>query len=314
MVLSGFRRFFKEEDSFNHSESLSPSFKTLLKMKNEVLYLKDFSLKKTSHISGDAQSAFKGRGVEFEEIRPYQFGDDVRDIDWRVTARKNQPYTKLYMEEKDREIYIFLDLSEKMYFGTTHELKSVTACKITSLLGFYALSYKDRVGFAIYTGKQTHVFEARRQTDYFLSVLKKVESLSQELLNQTNDMAQSFSQALQVFEKKIGKNAIAFIVSSFDTEDKGLLNSLSAFMIPREVYLIDIFDRLELISPPTGEYAIFYHDQNDILQTGSLHYDELYKSYFENKRKVLKDLCLKYGQHYRAVQTDLPIALQLKPI
>ena len=118
-------------------DGLSVSLEELLEQKKYVAYLRALKTKfATSKHAGDVKSAFKGRGVELEEIRAYTFGDDVRDIDWRVTARKDVPYTKLYAEEKDREIYIMLDLSSYMVFGTKKELKSVAASKIAGLISW----------------------------------------------------------------------------------------------------------------------------------------------------------------------------------
>ena len=122
-----------------------------MNMRHYLAYIKRKKRKQTfSCQAGDIKSAFKGRGMEFEEIRAYNLGDDVRDIDWRVTARKEIPYTKLYAEEKDHQIYVWLDLSAPMLFGSKKELKAVTASKIAALLGWLALENKDRFGCIIF--------------------------------------------------------------------------------------------------------------------------------------------------------------------
>ena len=102
----------------NSNSALVANLEDLMEQRNGVLFLHIKNKLKTSDKAGDVKSAFKGRGIEMEEIREYSFGDDVRDIDWRVTARKNNPYTKVYAEERDREIYVCLDLSFPMFFGT----------------------------------------------------------------------------------------------------------------------------------------------------------------------------------------------------
>lgn len=209
MAFEALKAFFEKKQEFALNEALAPSLKTLMSIKKDVPYLKDFHLKKTSYQSGDAQSAFKGRGIEFEEVRPYLFGDDVRDIDWRVTARKNQPFTKLYMEEKDREVYVWLDLSQKMYFGTKGELKSVTAAKTAALLGWFALSYKDRLGFALYNGRRTYLFEPRRNQEYFLAVLKKIEKVAKENLDGAED-TETVEKSLQYMQKKLHATRLFF--------------------------------------------------------------------------------------------------------
>ncbi len=295
------------------SEALVPSFKTLMKMKNDVPYLKDFNYKKTALQSGDSKSAFKGRGIEFEEVRAYQFGDDVRDIDWRVTARKNQPFTKVYVEEKDREVYVWLDLSQKMYFGTKGVLKSVAAAKTAALIGWLSLSYKDRFGLALYTGAQTYLFDAKRVQEHFLSVLKKIENVSKEGLRTIKE-TQPVQKSLQLLQKKAPRNAVIFLVGTFSSLADKDLNLVSSLMQTNEVYMADIYDSLEAFSPPPGEYLAEFEKQTALIENHDPKYELTYESYFENKRRILKDFCLKHNAHYRPIRSDLPIYQQLRPI
>ena len=128
--------------ALQEGNGLSVSLEELMNMRRYLAYIKGKKRKQTfSCQAGDIKSAFKGRGMEFEEIRAYNYGDDVRDIDWRVTARKEIPYTKLYAEEKDHQIYVWLDLSASMLFGSKKELKSVSASKIAALLGWLAFLF-----------------------------------------------------------------------------------------------------------------------------------------------------------------------------
>ena len=105
-------KIFKPDEKIR---GLSVSLDELIGMRRYVNYMKPKTAKKTSSLlAGDVKSAFKGRGLEFEEIRAYAFGDDVRDMDWRVTARRDEPYIKVFQEERDREIYVLLDFSATM--------------------------------------------------------------------------------------------------------------------------------------------------------------------------------------------------------
>ena len=107
-------------------EGLYATLDELIAQRQYIAYLRNFHQRlKVSNQAGDVKSAFKGRGIELEELRSYSYGDDVRDIDWRVTARKQTPFTRVYAEEKDREVYVLLDLSPYMAFGTKKELKSI---------------------------------------------------------------------------------------------------------------------------------------------------------------------------------------------
>ena len=308
MAFEKFKAFFEKKETFDFDEALTPSLKTLMGMKKNVPYLKDFHFKKTSFQAGDAKSSFKGRGVEFEEVRPYQFGDDVRDIDWRVTARKNQPFTKLYMEEKDREVYVWLDLSSKMYFGTKGSLKSVTAAKVAALLGWFALSYKDRLGFALYNGQRTYLFEPRRNQEYFLAVLKKIEKIAKENLEGAQD-SETAEKSLQYMQKKASRHAIVFLIGSFKASKE-----IALLAQKNEVYVVDIYDKLEAVCPPKGEYPAEFDGQRETIYNTGEKYEHAYEAYFENKRLELKEFCAKNGANYRQVRSDLPIYVQLRPI
>ena len=153
-------RFFGRVAPELGGNGLFASLDELIEQRQYVAYLRQLGQSKTfSSMAGDVKSAFKGRGMELEEIRSYTYGDDVRDIDWRVTARKEQPFTKLYAEERDREIYALLDLSPQMVFGTRHELKSVAAAKISALLGWMSLENKDRFGCLVFDGAESLFFK-----------------------------------------------------------------------------------------------------------------------------------------------------------
>ena len=292
---------------------LAVSFKELTEIRRYVPYLKGFDFKTSSNKVGDFKSSFKGRGMEFEEVRAYTFGDDVRDIDWRVTARKNQPFTKLYAEEKDREVYVWLDLSASMRFGTKKELKSVTACKIAALLGWFALTNRDRFGLIAFDGNKTHVFEPKRNYEHLLILLKKIEQISKETLYQKNESQKNF-KSLQLAHKKIGRKAIVFMISSFLNFEDNLKFEISSFSQNNDVCLINVFDILEEMAPPKGEYLAQYKDIEQLLVSSGKKYDQDYQKYFLSKRQNVKDFCAKFNCKYRQVRSDLPIYKQLRPL
>ena len=307
------KSLFEKKEHQTFDEALVANFKTLMAMKKEVPYLKNMKFHQTALNAGDVKSSFKGRGIEFEEVRPYYFSDDVRDIDWRVTARKNQPYTKLYALEKDQNVYVWLDLSEDMYFGTKKCLKSVTASKVAALVGWFALSYKNRFGLAIYSGNKTYLFDARSGQEYFLSLLKEIEKKSIENLH-TQEKREKKEESLKLFEQKAGKNSILFLIGNFDLNNQKLIKEMSFLMRQREVYVAQIVDALEVLPPPEGKYLAEFLSQKVLISNTGADFEKMYQNYFENKHQALKDLTLKYGGQYRLIRSDLPIAEQLNPL
>ena len=302
-----------EKNNQQDLSGLVPAFKDLTDIKKYVPYLQDFNFKKSSNKVGDFKSSFKGRGIEFEEVRSYTFGDDVRDIDWRVTARKNQPFTKLYAQEKDRVVYAWLDLSESMRFGTKNELKSVTAAKTAALLGWFALANRDRFGLIVFDGNKTHIFEPKRDYENLLIILKKIEQIATDTLHQANE-SQTRIKSLQLAAKRIGKKSILFLISDFNFLYEEKNSVISTLSFSNDVCVINIYDSLEDVAPPKGEYMAQYNDVKYLLINKNNEYGKMYQTYFAHKRQILKDFCAKFNCKYRQIRTDLPIFKQLKPL
>ncbi|MFI3241922.1 MAG: DUF58 domain-containing protein [Alphaproteobacteria bacterium] len=250
-------------------------------------------LKASGFDNGEIKSKFKGRGLELEEVREYVFGDDIRDIDWRVSARKNEPYTKIYSVERDVETYIFLDLSASMIFGTQTELKSVTACKMAALLGWLALENKDKLGMIIFDGKQNYVFKPRGGIKQFMAILKQVSELSESILQNTADEV-SIEDSLSLLQQYIKSDGVCFIVSDFAWFNENTEAKLLAILKKSNTSLIKIADVLERYAPPTGNYLAEYANEK-ILISSNKTYQNKYQEYFMAKEQKLKEFCNFYG-------------------
>lgn len=311
--IANIARWWRRAPKKSGLDGLAARFRELAEMRRYVPYLKELKFDRTSLQSGDARSAFKGRGMEFAEVRAYNYGDDVRDIDWRVTARKNQPFTKLYTEEKDREVYVWLDLSPQMMFGTRHELKAVTAAKTAALLGWYALENRDRFGAAVYDGRQTRLFESKRTHENLLAIFKKIEKISEEGLNNTS-VTESAARSLQLLHKRIGRRAIVFVIGSFENSEQSYEREIARLAKNNEVFVINIFDILEEKAPPAGEYMAQYGGQKQLIVSGGKSFQQNYRQYFIQKRQNIRKFCAKFNCRYREIRTDLPIYEHLRPV
>ena len=291
---------------------LSASLEDLMSQRQYVSYLQH-PLRKVSFSSqsGDIKSAFKGRGMELEEIRPYSFGDDVRDIDWRVTARKQKPYTRLFAEERDREVYAVVDLSEKMRFGTKAELKSVSACKIMALLGWLALENKDRFGGMIFDGRQNLMFKAQNHRAGLLAMLKKVSDVSRDILKNEADTS-SFSKTLLILSQNIKQNAVVFVVSDFVSSDETLQKSLALLAAKCDVFCLDVCDVVELYPPKAGVYMVENKQEQLVFDTTDPQFCEDYQKMFYQKRKIFEDFCRRFSCRYRQIRTDKSLFKQMQ--
>lgn len=287
----------------------------LLELRRKTTYLRALSSKMTySSQSGEVKSAFKGRGVEMEEIRAYVPGDDVRDIDWRVTARKSNPYTKLYAEEKDREIYALLDLSPHMAFGTRNELKSVAAAKIAVLLGWLSLENKDRFGAVIFNGQENFLYKPQNRRPGMLTLVRKISDVTREILQRDFVQKTSFSKALQLLEMTIKNRATVFVVSDFADFDEETQKKLAVLAKKADVYVVNVFDVLEENAPKAGEYMVANGKKTLVFDSGSKSFVMEYKKYFAAKRLKVNDFCVKFGCRYMEVRTDIELYRQIKII
>ena len=250
--------------------------------------------------AGDVKSAFKGRGMEFEEIRAYSFGDDVRDIDWRVTARKQQPYTKLYTEEKDREVYVLLDLSPQMLFGTKKELKAVTAAKIAARIGWQSLKNKDRFGCLLYDGTAPVLFKADNSQANMMLIFNKIAQNSQKIINNPSMVSEEgyLRKSINLLEKAVKHRAIVFIVSDFSDFSEETKKVMAMLAKKANVTCVNILDCLEQQPPIAGEYMAQQAGQQLVFSSVSDSFREEYVRYFRDKHQQLKNFCRRFQLKY----------------
>lgn len=307
------RRWFGAKEKPQEGNGLSASLEELMAMRRYVAYVRDFKRRRSlSREAGDIKSAFKGRGMELEEIRSYNFGDDIRDIDWRVTARKDSPYTKVYNEEKDHEIYAWVDLSAPMLFGSKKELKAVTASKIAALLGWLALENKDRFGCVIFDGAESWLFKPQNNRAHLLAVLKKLAAAGEAVLAKPQIEAGAMAKSLKLLEQNAKNKATVFVLSDFNSAGEAIQKQLAALSKKSRLYLVNIFDVLEENPPKAGEYMAEYAGKRLIFDSSPKAYKQDYQGYFAAKRAALQDFCRRFGCQLVEFRTDMEIAQHLK--
>ncbi len=307
------RGLFKKKRKENAGQGLYASLEDLVSMRRYTVYLSAIPRRKNfSRQAGDIKSVFKGRGIELEEVRAYNFGDDVRDIDWRVTARKEQPYTKLFAEEKDREIFVWLDLSAPMAFGTKRELKSVTASKIAALIGWLALVHKDRFGCVIYDGQNSFLFKSQSSRGPVMAVFKKISEMSEALLTLKRADGQGLHKSFKMLEQNVRQQAEVFVISDFNALDAAEFKQLAAIARKTSLHLLNVYDVLEENPPKGGEYMAEYFNKKLVFDSSSKNYRRAYHGYFEEKRNKLKEFCKKFDCQLMEFRTDTDIVDNLK--
>lgn len=184
--------------------ALSPEI--LAKMKRIQFRMKSLA---TEVFAGNYESAFKGRGIEFEEVRPYQAGDDVRTIDWNVTARTGEPFVKLFREERELTLMFLVDVSASMRFGTVSQFKSEIAAEVTALLAYTALKNNDKIGLIIFSDHVEHYIPPKKGHAHIWRVIRDI--LSHKSKAKQTDLSLPLEYLNGIAKRKVS----AFLISDF---------------------------------------------------------------------------------------------------
>lgn len=209
-------------------------------------------------LAGEYQSVFKGRGMDFAEVREYQMGDDIRTIDWNVTARTGRPHIKQYVEERELTLMLLVDVSSSGDFGTVRQMKGEIATEICALLAFSAIKNNDRVGAIIFTDTIEKFIPPKKGKKHVLAVIREL------LFFQPQATKTDLTKAMEYLHKVIKRKCVSFLISDFlnDNFKKALeitaqKHDLIAITItdPRELQLVDV-GFLELKDAETGEQIL----------------------------------------------------------
>lgn len=221
------------------------SFKELVALKEKARHLTAFETKKqTTRQTGEMRSPFKTRGLDFQELRPYQPGDDIRQIDWRATAKYGKPFTKLYTEEKERPVFFLCDLRTRMKFASSGDFKSVMVARITALLAWLSFGRKDPVGYALLLPQLITTSFPSKGEAALLSLLKALAT--EASLDDTRPSDETtLAEALRLIQTDMKRGTLLFILSDFDdlTPEASLLLSRAAD--EHTVALVHLYDLLE---------------------------------------------------------------------
>lgn len=198
-----------------------------------------------SQMLGQHQSRQLGRGMDFSEVRQYQPGDDIRTIDWRVTARTGKPHTKLFSEEREKPVVLYLDFSSSMAFGSQLLLKSVQMAHMASLIAWLSVTQQDRIGAVIDTGNELIELKPTARNRGALALLQTLVTCHQSLINQPSRNDQDISHALQALARLCPKGSEIILLSDFSRLTTQHEPKLSRLCQHNRVRMVQISDPLE---------------------------------------------------------------------
>ncbi len=206
-------------------------------------------------MAGNVRTRYRGRGMSFAEVRPYQAGDDIRTIDWRVTARAQKPYTKLFEEERERPIFIMVDMRSSMFFGSQHQFKCVYAARIAAAIAWAACHAGDRIGAMILSDHGEWDLRPKRGKNAVLAFIHALVDANQQLSNPAARTGRSLAQFLEDAQRIIKPGAMAYVIS--DGHDPLDINGpLSTLARHADVNFFKVYDPLEATLPSKGLFTI----------------------------------------------------------
>ncbi len=264
-------------------------------------------LRITSLQTGAYVSHFRGRGMEFDESRPYQPGDDPRNIDWRVTARSTEAYTKLFREERERPVLVVADLRGNMHFATQGSFKSVVACRAAALISWAAHHRGDRLGGLIF-GASTHrelkPKLGRQAALRYIHELVNHPDWQETESGPDEDGEPQLTQAMAALRRVTRPGSLVVVISDFVGLSRTAQAYITGIARHNEVLLIFVSDPLEHDLPPPGRYRLVSHDEELAIDTYARAARNDYHHAFEERKQNLEQFCQRYGIHLLAVSTQ----------
>jgi len=243
------------------------------------------SQKAYSIMSGSMLSKFRGRGMDYAESRVYTPGDDIRSIDWKVTARSDKPYTKLYMEERDHPIMTLVDFSPSLYFGTKEAFKSVIAARLAATIAWTAALNNDRIGGILQTAEERFDLRPKGGRKGVLALIHALAKATEQ--NLTEDSTPFLEQILHHAIRTIRPGSRIFLISDFYNFDQNLEQSLSRLRRHNDLILCQIIDPLELAAPAPGVYNISDGKKRARLNTRTADLRSAYSETLNQRREKL---------------------------
>lgn len=264
-----------------------------------------------SALAGPNKSNFRGRGIDFEEVRSYQPGDDIRTIDWRVTARTGTAHTKIFREERERPVLVVVDQRASMFFGSSHCFKSVLAAQLAGLIAWSALDGGDRIGGLVFNGAEHRDIRSKRSRKTALALLSHVVDYNQALPAQNADDLDSFSNMLTNLRRIARPGSAIFLISDFYGADQDVARE-QMFQLAQhtEITAIACSDPLEGELPRGGHYAVTDGDLRSELHTADKALRSKYHLEFEQRQNNLSRDFQRLGIPILRAATDIaPFAL-----
>ena len=286
-----------------------PDIKELLALRYYANSIRLFNDQKVATSSaGGHLSLIRGRGMDFEEVRRYQPGDDIRLIHWSLTARMGKPYTKIYREERERAVYLLIDQSTSMQFGTRVSFKNVLAAKLAALIGWAALKQHEQIGGIVFNNHAAEFIKPRRSNKTLMNIFNLLAN--QKLLQHYKG---GLNNNLNVLLQNLQTGSIVILISDYSEMDENTKTYLRLIGQKCEVINLFTYDPLEMSLPTTDKRTFsFTNDTKLQLQiTNSKKNNALYSAPFAHRLEIAESFALKNRMPFVKLATNDNLVVQL---
>jgi uncharacterized protein (DUF58 family) len=248
--------------------------------------------------SGEYHSAFKGKGMSFSEVRAYQFGDDVRNIDWNVTARTNDPFVKVFEEERELTVMLLIDISASSFFGSGEQSKRELITELAAVLSFSAIQNNDKVGVIFFSDQIEKFIPPQKGKQHILMIIR--ELLQIEPVHKGTNVA----VALEYFNNVIKKRSISFLISDF--QSPAFETPLRIAKKRHDIIGVHVYDHLESTFPTVGLIPVRDPESGSIqwIDSNSNQFQAHYSSIFDDRIASIKQTFTRIGASWMDIKTD----------
>lgn len=249
--------------------------------------------------AGEYHSAFKGRGMTFSEVREYQYGDDIRSIDWNVTARYHHPYVKVFEEERELTVMLLIDVSGSRNFGTISKLKKNQITEIAAVLAFSAIQNNDKIGVIFFSDKIEKFIPPKKGRTHILHIIRELIDFKPE------DKQTDIAGALQYLTNAIKKHCTCFLISDF-MDEHDFEHPLMIANKKHDIVALRIYDHRETELPPVGLMYLTDAETGESIwvDASDRQVREEYKRYMAEQQKELVRVCKHAGVDMVSISAD----------
>ncbi len=249
--------------------------------------------------AGEYHSAFKGKGMAFSEVREYQYGDDIRDIDWNVTARFNHPYIKVFEEERELTVMLIVDVSGSREFGSNTKLKKNLMTEISAVLSFSAISNNDKIGVILFSDRIEKFIPPKKGRQHTLRIIRELIDFK------PNNKGTDIGHALKYFTNVVKKRSTAFLLSDM-IDSNNYEDALKITAQKHDLITLRVYDQRERELPDVGLINMKDAETNDalIVDSSNRTIRKKYHDYFLDKEKQTITMLNKHGIDNIAISTD----------